>query len=116
MAADGLHAYFVAQALDLESVRIAVRQCGAEVRWKYEIHDQVLNEQLIPNMVFEVFISENLDTNDIPQMVQSWAPCDAVVRIMREVSGACALVFAHTQCRTIKPVAGVTIKSLQPLL
>lgn len=43
---DGSRAYLIARAPDLETIRMAVRQCHSDVRWKYQIHDEVLNDQL----------------------------------------------------------------------
>jgi hypothetical protein len=113
---DSQRAYLLARAPDLETVRIAARQCGADVRWRYEIHEHVLQPDLSPNMAFELFVSEHIETQNIPAIVQACAPGSTAVRIMTEVSGPSVLVLARTNCRMVKPLPGITIKSLQPLL
>jgi len=113
---DSRRAYLLAGGPDLESVRIAARQCGADVSWRYEIHEHVVQPDSFPNMAFELLVSECIDAHNIPPMVQACAPGSTVVRIMMEVSGPSALVLARTDCRMFNPLPGITIKSLQPLL
>jgi hypothetical protein len=115
VTADGSRAFLVARAPDLESVRIVLRRCGADVRWRCEVADHVLDASITPNMAFELLIADRLDVDAISAMVRSCAPGSTPARILADVSGSTALVLARTQCRVLKPTAGVVLKSYQSL-
>ena len=115
VTADRSRAFLLAQAPDLESIRMAVRRCGADVRWQYEVEDHVLDASTTPNMAFELLTSDRLEIDAIAALVRSCAAGSKPVRILADVGGQSALVLARTRCRRLKPFGGVVLKSYQSL-
>ena len=116
VSSDRRHAYLLATAPDLESVRLTVRRCGADVHWRYAVEDHLLMPQVLPNMAFEMLASTTPTIEDVQATLRSCAGDTEAVRVLREIGGPALLVLARTPCRTLQPAVGLTIKSGQPLL
>lgn len=115
VTADRSRAFLLAQAPDLESIRMALRRCTADVRWQYEVEDHLLDASITSNMAFELLTTDRLQIDAIAAMVRSCAAGSTPVRILADVGGRSALVLARTRCRMLKPAVGVVLKSYQAL-
>jgi|GEM_PF-6452409 len=115
VTADRSRAFLLAEAADLESIRMVLRNCNADVRWHYEIEDHVMDTAITPNMAFELLTTDRLDVDAIAIMVRDCAPDSTAVRILADVTSRSALVLARTPCRMLKPAGGVVLKSYQAL-
>ena len=111
VTADRSRALLLARAPDLETIRMVLRRCGADVRWQYEVEDHVLDDSTTPNMAFELLTTDRVDVDAIAAMVRNCAAGSTPVRILADVSGRSALVLARTQCRTLKACGDDVIKS-----
>lgn len=113
---DRSRAFLLAQAPDLESIRMAIRRCGVDVRWQCEVEDHVLDASITPNVAFELLATDRLEIDAITAMVRRCAAGSTPVRVLADVSGGSALVLARTPCRRLKPAAGIVIKSYESLV